>query len=85
MIQEKRQLSRQAIERGISGAAYWLEQQQKQIEGTKDIYARSNYKDLSDEKNAPNNTVESQFINLAFEFDENNETKKAYIGEYYCQ
>ena len=76
-FQEKRQLSRQAIEKGINGAAYWLEQQQKQLEGTNEIYSRSNYTDLSDEKGVSHDGVESQFINLAFEFDERKDTKKA--------
>ena len=75
--QEKRQLSRKAIERGITDAAYWLEQQQKQLEGTNQIYSRSNYSDLSNEKYIPQDAVESEFINLAFEFDEKKDGKKA--------
>lgn len=72
LLQEKRQLSRQAIEKGIHGAAYWLEQQQKQLEGTNEIYNRSCYKDLSNDRCAQ----ESQFMNLAFEFDEKRSAKK---------
>ena len=75
-FQEKRQLSRQAIEKGISGAAYWLEQQQKQLEGTNEIYNRAGYSDLSDDKCGSRDAVESQFINLAFEFDEKRSLKK---------
>ena len=63
--------------RGINGAAYWLEQQQKQLEGAKEIYSRSTYTGLSDEKGVLHNPVESQFINLAFEFDEKKDNSKA--------
>ena len=69
--QEKRQLSRQAIQRGINEAAYWVEQQQLQLDGTKEIYSTSKYTDLSNE------TLENQFINLAFEMDERKDTTKA--------
>lgn len=53
-----------------------MEQQQKQLEGTNEIYSRGNYTDLSDKTGVPHDAVESQFINLAFEFDERKDTKK---------
>ena len=46
------------------------------MEGTKEIYSRSNYTDLSNEKGVPNNEIESQFINLAFELDETRDVTK---------
>ena len=77
IIQAKRELSRQAVERGINQAAYWVEQQQQQLEGTKEVYSASKYEELSNSKGAQNNEIESQFVNLAFEADEKNDIKMA--------
>ena len=81
-IKERRQLSRKAIERGINGLAYVQAQQKEQLDGTKDIYSRSDYRGHSDKKDDAQNAVTSECINLAFEFDDERKNQKQYIGSY---
>ena len=70
-------MARLAVERGLNEAAYWVEQQQKQLEGTAEIYMNGNYRQLSkhNKKNSKpqKNEIESQFVNLAFEMDFEND------------
>ncbi len=69
-------MARKAVERGINNTAYWLEQQHKQVEGVNEVSSHSKYTELSNSRVNQSDGIESQFVNLAFEIDEGNDTTK---------